>query len=160
PARENRFPPFIYCRGCGGRPTRRDARAPTRPTMKNFLRVVKLTLSRRFTFAAAVVCAIGVAFFWGGNLALIKPVITIVFSDKKPHELVDHQVDLAKEKLAATENRLAEAEAELAAAPAEQQPEVKTRRDRLAWQREIEERKLTIAEWVRPLVHQYVPNDK
>src|SRR5205823_6201209 len=84
-----------------------------RPTMKNFLRVVKLTLSRRFTFAAAVVCSIGVALFWGGNLALIKPVIELVFADKNPHAIADHKVELAKEKLAETEKQLAEAEEEL-----------------------------------------------
>jgi ATP-binding cassette subfamily B protein/subfamily B ATP-binding cassette protein MsbA len=127
--------------------------------MKNFLRVVKLTLSRRFTFAAAVVCSIGVAFFWGGNLALIKPVIEIVFSDKKPHDLADHKVELAKEKLAETEKQLAVAETELAAAGAEEEREVKARRDRLKQQRAIDENKLRLAEWLRPLVHRYVPND-
>ena len=68
--------------------------------MKNFLRVVRLTLRRRYTFAAAVACSLGVALFWGGNLALLKPVIDVVFSHgKKPHELADQKVIEAKEKL-------------------------------------------------------------
>jgi subfamily B ATP-binding cassette protein MsbA len=127
--------------------------------MKNFLRVVKLTLSRRFTFAAAVVCSIGVALFWGGNLALIKPVIEIVIADKKPHDLADYKVELAKEKLTEIENQLADAEAKLAAAPAGEQRELKARRDRLTQERALDEKKLTMAEWLRPLVHRYVPND-
>src|SRR3954466_73341 len=87
----------------------------TTANMKNFLRVVKLTLSRRFTFAAAVACSIGVALFWGGNLALIKPVIELVFTLKKPHDLADHKIEVAKEKLAETEKQLAACEAELEA---------------------------------------------
>ena len=68
--------------------------------MKNFLRVVQLTLKRRYTFIAAVLCSIGVAFFWGGNLALINPVIEIAFTDKKPHDLADQKVaDLVGEQV-------------------------------------------------------------
>ena len=76
--------------------------------MKNFLRVVQLTLSRRVTFVAAVACSLGVAFFWGGNLALIKPVIEIVFSDQQPHALIDQKVTDAQEKLVATIKELAQ----------------------------------------------------
>ena len=116
---ESQFPsshPFLACSADDR--VGHEAHA-TIANMKNFLRVVKLTLSRRFTFAAAVVCSIGVALFWGGNLALIKPVIEIVFAEKKPHDLADHKVALAKEKLAETEKQLAEVAAELAAAPAD-----------------------------------------
>ena len=50
--------------------------------MSNFLRVVRLTLARRYTFAAAVLCSLGVAVLWGANLGLIKPIVEIVFSEK------------------------------------------------------------------------------
>src|SRR6266550_1654744 len=99
--------------------------------MNNFVRVVRMALSRRLTFLAAVACSFGVAFFWGGNLALIKPVIEIVFTDKSPHALADLKVVEAKEKVAVTETELAKAEADLAAAPPEKQLALRAQRDRL-----------------------------
>jgi ATP-binding cassette, subfamily B, bacterial MsbA len=126
--------------------------------MKNFFRVVQVTLRRRLTFFAAVLCSIGVAFFWGGNLALIKPVIELISTDKKPHALVDHKVAAAKEKLAATEKELAQAAAELAAAPPGTH-ELQTRHDRLKQRHTVEEHSIKAAEFIRPLVHRFVPND-
>jgi subfamily B ATP-binding cassette protein MsbA len=127
--------------------------------MKNFYRVVQLTLKRRTTFIVAVACSIGVALFWGGNLALIKPVIEIVFTDKKPHALADQKVTDAQDKLTATDQVLTQLAVELAAAPAAKQRELKTRQDRLKSQRLVDEKRLKIAEFVRPLVRKYVPND-
>lgn len=127
--------------------------------MKNFFRVVQVTLRRRLTFLAAVLCSIGVAFFWGGNLALIKPVIELVNTDKKPHALADHKLALAKEKLAATDKDFAQVAAELAAAPPDKQRELQTRHERLKQRRADEERAVKLAEFVRPLVHRYTPND-
>src|SRR5436190_18071867 len=104
--------------------------------MKNFFRVVRLTLRRRYTFAAAIACSIGVALFWGGNLALLKPVIDVVFSHgKKPHELADQKVIEAKEKLVATNAELGKATAELAAAPPEKKRALKAQQDRLIQRR-------------------------
>src|SRR5581483_8169352 len=114
--------------------------------MKNFLRVVQLTLRRRYTFAAAVACSLGVAFFWGGNLAMLKPVVDVVFSHgKKSHELADAKVDEAKEKLATTNTALGKVAAELAAAPPEKERELKAQHDGLLRRRKGEIDKLELA---------------
>jgi len=127
--------------------------------MKNFVRVVLLTLRRRFTFLAAVVCSIGVALFWGGNLALIKPMIEIVFTDKKPHALADAKVAEAQNKLATTRQELAAAQAALPKAPAEKRGELQAQQRRLAQRLEVEKNAVRAAEFLRPLVHQFLPND-
>src|SRR5437868_3812952 len=96
--------------------------------MKNFLRVVRLTLRRRYTFAAAIACSLGVAFFWGGNLAMLKPVIDVVFSHgKKPRELADAKVAEAGEKLVATNAELGKIAGELALFKSQRAPGEKTR---------------------------------
>src|SRR6185369_86808 len=81
--------------------------------MKNFLRVVQVALRRRYTFIAAVACSIGVALLWGGNLAIIRPIIEIVFTDKQPHAWADGKVTDAQQQLAATQQELAKVQAEL-----------------------------------------------
>ncbi len=127
--------------------------------MKNFLRVVQLTLKRRYTFIASVLCSIGVAFFWGGNLALIKPVIEIVFTNQQPHDLADQKVADAQEKLAKTEKELAGVVAELAAAPA---PDIvrklKSQQLRLEQRKLAEASGLKFAKFLQPLVHRCLPN--
>lgn len=125
--------------------------------MKNFLRIVKLTLSRRWTFAAAVACSIGVALFWGGNLALIKPVIEIVFTDKPPHGMVDQKVDDARAKLQATKLEIAAVEAEIAAAKG-QKPSLQPRLAKLQQRQQVEEQAVRMAEFIQPLVHRFLPN--
>src|SRR4051812_3483232 len=107
--------------------------------MKNFLRVVQVTLRRRFTFAAALVCSIGVAFLWGGNLTLIKPMIDVVFSDKKPHDQVDARVKEVQDRLAATNAELAAVEAELKLAPAARQQELESEQHRLKGTQSIQQ---------------------
>jgi ATP-binding cassette, subfamily B, bacterial MsbA len=127
--------------------------------MKNFLRVVQLTLQRRFTFVAAVACSVGVALCWGGNLALIKPVIEIVFTFQKPHALADQKVADAKARLATTDNELAKLAAELAAAPADKQRELTLRHDQLQHQRELEQQGVNAAEFGRRMILRFIPND-
>ena len=53
-----------------------------------------------------MLCSIGVALFWGGNLALIKPIIEIVFTDKTPHGLADAKVEDGQAKVATTAAKL------------------------------------------------------
>ncbi len=128
--------------------------------MKNFLRVVKLTLRRRYTFAAAIACSLGVALFWGGNLAMLKPVIDIVFSHgKKPYDLADAKVIEAQEKLAATDKELARIDNELATADADKQRELQAQQHRLQMRRTGDEKAVQVALFVQPLIHRFLPND-
>src|SRR5262245_49520393 len=127
--------------------------------MKNFLRVVGLTLRRRFTFVAAVACSIGVALFWGGNLALIKPMIEIVFTNKKPHDLADAKLAEARNKLVTTRQELATVDAALAKAPAEKRGDLQAQQRRLAQRLLTQESAVRAGEFLQPLVHRFLPND-
>lgn len=126
--------------------------------MKNFLRVVRATLRRRFTFVAAVTCAMGVAVLWGTNLGLIKPITEIVFAETKPHAWADEWLAKASAKVAASELAIQTINDELWMSPTDQQPGLKTRLDRaqkwIWWKWQA----LHAAEYVQPLVKQYLPN--
>ena len=69
--------------------------------MSNFARVIRLALRHRLTVAAAVVCSLGVAILWAGNLAAIMPIVDGVMHEKTiPH--------LCREYIASQEERLLE----------------------------------------------------
>jgi ATP-binding cassette, subfamily B, bacterial MsbA len=127
--------------------------------MKNFFRIVKLTLSRRWTFVAAVACSIGVALFWGGNLALIKPVIEIISTDKPPHGLVDQKVDNARAKVAATDAEIARVKAELAAGGQPADRAITAQLTKLEQRRQVEQKAVGMAEYIQPLAHRFLPNN-
>jgi ATP-binding cassette subfamily B protein/subfamily B ATP-binding cassette protein MsbA len=128
--------------------------------MKNFLRVVRLTLRRRYTFAAAVICSVGVAFLWGGNLAMIRPIVEIVFTDKQPHAWADDKVADAKAKLAKTDQELDQLAAQLNQALPDQRAALKLKQARLQQRRAIEAKAVQAAEFLQPLVHKHLPNSK
>src|SRR5687768_16842624 len=83
--------------------------APTEPShgMGNFLRVIQLTLRHRAIFAAAVLCAVGIALLWGVNFGLTKPIVEILFAGKPPHAWADAQVAAAHEGVRAAKRELA-----------------------------------------------------
>jgi len=126
--------------------------------MSNFFRVVRLTLRRRYTFAAALLCALGVAALWGANFGLIKPIVEIIFIEKPPHAYADAKVEASQQKVAGLRQQLAEISAsQKKADPAE--------RKRLALQASVLENKLDqarkelhAAQFLQPLVKRYLPN--
>jgi subfamily B ATP-binding cassette protein MsbA len=126
--------------------------------MKNFVRIVRMALERRLTFLAVVATSLGVAFFWGGNLALIKPVVEIVFTYKSPHALADQKVVDARAKLAATEDELLRLTVNLWSAPPEKQTALKIRRDRFVQQEAADQYSLRAALFIRPLVQRFLPD--
>src|SRR5262245_10164447 len=128
--------------------------------MKNFLRVVQVTLRRRYTFVAAVVCSIGVAVLWGGNLAIIRPIIEIVFTDKQPHAWADQKLADARQHLAAKQQELAQVQAQLRNAPPDKRAELELKEHNSRQRLLIEENAVKAAAWAQPLVHRYLPNSK
>jgi ATP-binding cassette subfamily B protein/subfamily B ATP-binding cassette protein MsbA len=126
--------------------------------MKNFLRVVQLTLRRRWTFAAAVACSIGVALLWGANLALIKPVIEVVFAGQSPHALVHAKLAAVEREQAELKEQWAAAQAALAASPPSQRLEQERRVAFLAQRLATQERLVAAARRTHDLVLRWLPD--
>jgi ATP-binding cassette subfamily B protein/subfamily B ATP-binding cassette protein MsbA len=128
--------------------------------MTNFLRVVRLTLRRKYTFAVAVLCSLGVAALWGANFGLVNPIVEVIFSDKPPHEYAHAKVVTGHEKVATLEKQIAQV------ASKQKQPGL----DRGEWKR-LELQRSTLdnklsgaraelksAQTIEPLVKRYLPN--
>ncbi len=67
--------------------------------MSNFARVIQLALRHRLTVLASVLCSLGVAILWAGNLAAIMPLVDGVMHEKTIP-------DLCREYIASQEERL------------------------------------------------------
>ena len=128
--------------------------------MKNFLRVLRMALSRRWTFVAAVGCSLGVAVLWGVNFGIVKPVIEIVFADELPHAWADAKVVQAKKQADATRNEFANVLRDSLVAVSEKSLDLKLRLSRLEQKLFIEEQTARTAETLRPLVKRFLPNNK
>ncbi|MEX2176559.1 MAG: ABC transporter ATP-binding protein [Pirellulaceae bacterium] len=126
--------------------------------MSNFLRIVWLTLRRRYTFAAALLCSLGVAVLWGANLGLIKPIVEIVFSDKPPHAWADAKVDAAQKKLAKAQQAVAASAAAQRQAVGEEAGRLKVIGDGLATKLYAAQKELEAAQFMVPIVKRYLPN--
>lgn len=94
--------------------------------MRNFLRVLQLTLRRRVTFALTITCSLVVALFWGANLGLVKPIVDITFSGKSPHAWADSQVLEAARRVADLEVKVAAAQLQLPVAAAADRAKIRT----------------------------------
>jgi ATP-binding cassette subfamily B protein/subfamily B ATP-binding cassette protein MsbA len=126
--------------------------------MANFLRIVRLTLKRKYTFAAAILCSIGVAALWGANLGLAKPIVELIFADRPPHAWVDARVEEAQEKVGVTRARLADVEQKLAAALPAEKADLEFQRQKLQDRLDLEQKQIAGAKWVQSLTKSYLPN--
>ena len=126
--------------------------------MTNFLRVVRHTLRRKYTFAAAMLCSFGVAALWGANLGLIKPIIDIVFSDKPPHDWADDRVEASKKRDAEIRHEIVLLDAQINAA-GEKVPE-KTRLQRARLDTKLMEQQTDIKNWRwrARMIKRWLPN--
>ncbi len=126
--------------------------------MHNFLRVVRLTLRRRYTFVAAVLCSLGVAVLWGANLGLIKPVVDIVFSEKPPHDFADAKVKSGQDKVADLKRQEATIQVALARGGGDPRD---LRRQLLSIGHKLfaAQKELEAAQFLQPIVKRYLPND-
>lgn len=126
--------------------------------MTNFLRVVRHTLRRKYTFAAAMLCSFGVAGLWGANLGLIKPIIDIVFSDKPPHVWANDRVQAANKRDAEIRHEIVLLDAQINAAGKNVSEKVRLQRARL--DNKLVEQKADIewSVWQARMIKRYLPN--
>ncbi len=78
--------------------------------MNGFWRALKLALGHRLTFAWSIVCALGIAVLWGGNITAIYPVVQIAFERKSFHDWNDEQIAVRRTAAETCANESAELE--------------------------------------------------
>ena len=128
--------------------------------MTNFLRVVRLTLRRKYTFALAVLCSLGVAALWGANFGLVKPIVEVIISDKPPHEFAHAKVVAGEEKVALLEKEIAEVVAKQGQPGLNQDQRKHLERQRLSLDHKLFGARAELGrdQFIEPLVKQYLPN--
>lgn len=128
--------------------------------MNNFARALRLTLRHRWTFAASVVCALGVAVLWGGNISAIYPFIAVALEGKSLHEWADRSVTLSNERITDLNATIARCDSELQAQAGDKEAKLVRERSRAEHQLSAEQRALTRNEWLRDkIILPYLPND-
>ncbi|MBX7074448.1 MAG: ABC transporter ATP-binding protein/permease [Pirellulales bacterium] len=114
--------------------------------MNNFGRALKLALKHRFLLAVSIVCAMMVGLFWGGNIGVVMPIVSVTFKGHNLH-------DWLREQTAAGQAKIEQGQQQLAAAKT---PAQTKRAERDLAQAHSELRRL---DWVRPLIDRYAPQE-
>jgi len=128
--------------------------------MNNFARALRLTLRYRFTFAASVLCAIGVAVMWGGSISAIYPFIAVALEGKSLHEWADRSIDLSHKRITGLAADIQRLDGELAAGANENAKRLTRERARAEQQMAAEQRALTRSEWLQEhVIVPYMPDD-
>ena len=125
--------------------------------MRNFLRVVKLALRRRCTFAAMLLTALAIAFLWGSNLSLMLPITELIFGGKPPHAAVQAKVQKLETELRAVQQEIAALQARLATAPPNPQ-QLRMEIEAAEIRRDAIVQQLPWTRRVRDLVIRFIPN--
>jgi ATP-binding cassette, subfamily B, bacterial MsbA len=127
--------------------------------MNNFSRALRLTLRHRWTFAASIVCALGVAVLWGGSISAIYPFVAVALEGKSLQEWADKSIDQSRatvEKLTSEQAAILHDAKDVAELP----PKSRNRLDKIERQLTAEQGWLAGFQWLRDkVILPYLPND-
>lgn len=126
--------------------------------MNSFRRALRLSLRYQWTFAASVVCAIGVAFMWGGSITALYPFIAVALEGKSLQTWAENDTNRTTKAIGEIESLIAEVdakEAEKSATSAELKLRAKKINELAA-----QKRSLARTEWIRDkIIIPYMPTD-
>lgn len=123
----------------------------------NFVRVVRMAIRYRWTFAASLISAMAVAVLWGGNVGAVYPFVEVGLLNQSPQMMIQTRIDQSQRTIVEKTARLEKLEAELEQADEDARPgiqrEIRTLQDRLnaeQW-----------AQWAygqsKPYIDEYLP---
>jgi ATP-binding cassette, subfamily B, bacterial MsbA len=69
--------------------------------MNNFARALKLSLRYRWTFTGSILCALGVAVLWGGNIGAVYPLVEISLKGESLPEWAGRRITSYEQQVAA-----------------------------------------------------------
>ena len=74
--------------------------------MNHFGRVVRLSLVHRWTILLSVLCALGVAVLWGGNITAVYPLVEVVLDGKSSGEWLSGEIEERQETILRLEEKI------------------------------------------------------
>ncbi len=124
--------------------------------MKNFYRAVRLALVYRWTLIASLGCALMVGLLWGANIGTVYPFVEVTFGGNSLHDWVKTQITTAQDEIDKKLVEIPRLEAQLEADDnADIRRKLRQARARLAAERSA----LRRAQWLRPYIFAYLPDD-
>ena len=127
--------------------------------MKNFRRAVSMALQYRWNVAAVVISAVAVAVFWGGNIGALYPIVEVAFQGRTLQQWIDDEIDKANEKTRELVEEIARLETLAADADKEEADRLQDQLGMLRNRWEAEQTALGWANWLKPKIVRWFPND-
>ncbi len=126
--------------------------------MSNFTRVLRLALRHRLTVAASILCSLGVALLWAGNIAAVLPIVDGVMQGKSIPTLLDETVENYETRVAHFDRQLAGFQEQLADASAEDATSHLNADLRIAESSRLKAlSQLRFWQWFQPAAHRWLP---
>ncbi len=126
--------------------------------MKNFFRVIRLSLRYKWTVAATLFCALAVGLLWGANLGAVYPFVEVVLKGRTLRQWVDREIEHAEEKESELAAEIGALESRRAATAGRERVKLDADLSRLNMQREAELSALETRRWLRPFIYAYLPD--
>ena len=127
--------------------------------MNSFGRVVRLALQYRFSFVAALACALMVGLLWGANITIVYPFVEVVFEGKSFHEWVDVKLAECRENQAEALATIDRTERELTTAAEEEKGRLQGEQSLATSKLKTERWAERVYLWAQPIIKRYLPND-
>ncbi len=125
--------------------------------MSNFSRVLRLALRHRFTVAASILCSLGVALLWAGNIAAVLPIVDGVMQGKSIPTLLDETVENYETQVASINGQVAVFNQLLASATGDNQRRIKAGLREAESSRAKATSRLRFWQWFQPAAHRWLP---
>ena len=129
--------------------------------MKSFGRVVHLALQYRFSFIAAVGCALMVGLFWGANISVVYPLVELVFQEEPQslHDWVETQIADCRTKQAEAQATIHRTASGLGTASGAEKAALRSEHSSAVSQLENERWAESAYLWAEPGIKRYTPDD-
>ena len=119
--------------------------------MHNFLRIVKIAFTFKWTILLSIVCAAGIGLMWGGNIAPVYPFIEVLVKGRSMHEWIDNEIETCNESIANLQEKINALEAQK---DAQNDKEIKS----LSLELDSQKNKLAWREYFSPIIKEWLPN--
>jgi ATP-binding cassette subfamily B protein/subfamily B ATP-binding cassette protein MsbA len=125
--------------------------------MKNFWRALRIASTQRLNIIACLVTGVLVAVLWGGNLAVIYPVVDIIMTDRAIPQWIDDEIAESEANVAKYTNQLAELRLKLEAAADDQKLILRADIAETEYQINVYRQRAQKFRWAAPWAHHWLP---
>ncbi len=123
--------------------------------MKNFRRVLKLSLAYRWTVVGSILCAMMVGLLWGANIGTVYPFVEVAFKGQTMQHWAESEIKKSQATIAKLEATAAELQARVDQGAKDEASQLRLTRARIL----AEQKSMATVIWVQPYINAYLPND-